>query len=236
MRKCIEQARFLVLRKSTGIPNGIFLTLSGERREQTCFANVLDCGSPISLFYYNSLPLSSVRRMKYRLSYKVKNPQPQLRYKESRNKHIFTTQQPLSVIVKGPQDQQALGKVGSAVRLSSMGRDVTGCVLCRARFSWGSLQPTFCALTHPTHLYHWACPGSENRALQPLPPVSNTVFCGTTQKNFTPVNQNFLGFLTSFLTLTDTCHYPISGNCSSLLSDPKFETNCIRAQLLLPLM
>lgn len=235
MRKCIEQAHFLVLRKSRGIPNGIFLTLSGERREQTCFANVLDCGSPISLFYYNSLPLSSVRRMKYRLSYKVKNPQPQLRYKESRNKHIFTTTfsncqgSPISV---GPWK----GQQCSEVKQHGKGRDVTGCVLCRARFSWGSLQPTSCALTHPTHLYHWACPGSENRAVQPLPTVSNTVFCGTTQRNFTPVNQNFLGFLTSFLTLTDTCHYPISGNCSSLLSDPKFETNCIRAQLLLPLM
>lgn len=151
--------------------------------------------------------------MKYRLSCKVENLWPQPTYQGNRKKQIFTTQRTLSVIVRGPRDKQAVGKVCRAVRSSGVRWEEMwhAAVLCCAWFSWGSLQHIFCALTHPIYQYCWAYSGSENRALQALSPVSNTMFCGRAMRNFTPflltpVNQNFLyfSFLLPFL-LPQTC-------------------------------
>lgn len=87
----------------------------------------------ILLFYYNSLSFGSVRRMKYRLSYKVETPQPQPRYQGSRNKQIFTTQQPLSNCKGSPWSIGPWkGLQSSGVHQRGKGRAVTGCrvVLC----------------------------------------------------------------------------------------------------------
>lgn len=117
---------------------------------------------------------------------------------------------------------------------SSMGMEDARVVLCMVLLGVSSAQ-LLCLDTSNTPVLLGLCWQRQQTFTAP-PPVSNIIFCNKALRSCTPfllspVNQNFLGYQisSSFLTPKDMCHQPTSGNCSSLLSHTKFETDYITA-------